>query len=184
MLESASRRGGLSIGGVSPSGGFSIRGGFSIWGGVSIRGGFSIRGVVSIPGGGMASQHALRQTPSPPCGQTDTCKNITLATTSLQPVNISDDNWFITAVRKVMFSVTSVSHSVHRVGVGVSTPLPPHGTCRIRLASGRYVSYWNAFLLRKRTRMETLASLGCVMTTMFRNNLILSASRWFRFRIQ
>ena len=29
------------------------------------------------------------QTPSPPCGQTDTCKNITLATTSLRPVKVS-----------------------------------------------------------------------------------------------
>ena len=38
--------------------------------------------------GGMTSQHALRQTSSPPRGQTDTCKNITLATTSLRPVNI------------------------------------------------------------------------------------------------
>ena len=40
----------------------------------------------------MASQHALRQTPSPPRGQTHTCKNITLATTSLRPVNIEDVN--------------------------------------------------------------------------------------------
>ena len=38
-----------------------------------------------LPGlGGMASQHALRQTP--PHGQTHTCKNIILATTSLRPV--------------------------------------------------------------------------------------------------
>ena len=53
-------------------------GGFSNQGGSSIQGG-------SPSGGGMASQHALRQTP-PPCGQTHTCKNITLATTSLRPV--------------------------------------------------------------------------------------------------
>ena len=41
-----------------------------------------------LPGpGAMASQHALIQTPSPPtCGQTHTCKNITLATTSLRLV--------------------------------------------------------------------------------------------------
>ena len=52
-------------------------------------------GGVGLPGqggsawswGGLASQHALRQTPSPR-GQTDTCKNITLATTSLRPVKI------------------------------------------------------------------------------------------------
>ena len=30
--------------------------------------------------GGVVSQHALRQTPPPPCGQTDACKNITFAT--------------------------------------------------------------------------------------------------------
>ena len=47
-------------------------------GGSPSGGGFSI-------GGGMASQHALRQTP-PPCGQTHTCKNMALATTSLRPV--------------------------------------------------------------------------------------------------
>ena len=41
--------------------------------------------VCLVWGGGLASQHALRQTP-PPCGQTHTCKNITLATTSLRLV--------------------------------------------------------------------------------------------------
>ena len=49
----------------------------------------ALRGV-SAPGGcllpgGVVSQHALRQTPPPPCGQTDACKNITFAT-SLQTV--------------------------------------------------------------------------------------------------
>ena len=58
-------------------------------GGVLHPGGGSPSGGVCLGpgGGGMASQHALRQTPSPPpCGQTHTCKNITLATTSLLPV--------------------------------------------------------------------------------------------------
>ena len=56
------------------------------WGGSpSGRGGSPSRGVLHP--GGMASQHALRQTPSPPVDRiTDTCKNITLATTSLRPV--------------------------------------------------------------------------------------------------
>ena len=44
-----------------------------------------------LPGGclllGGVSHHALRQTPPPPCGQTDACKNITFAT-SLQMVKI------------------------------------------------------------------------------------------------
>ena len=60
----------LVPGGGSPSRGGGLPGpgeGLSIW-------------------GGMASQHALRQTP--PRGQTHTCKNITLATTSLRPVKI------------------------------------------------------------------------------------------------
>ena len=45
-------------------------------------------GGVSAPGG-VVSQHALRQTP-PPVNRmnADRCKNITLATTSLRPVNI------------------------------------------------------------------------------------------------
>ena len=40
-----------------------------------------------LPGRGEVSQHALRQTP-PVNRMTDRCKNITLATTSLRPVNI------------------------------------------------------------------------------------------------
>ena len=104
--------GGRGVWGFSIPGGFSIRGGSPSWGGVlhpggrgspsggfSILGGFSIRGGASPIWGGvlhpgdMASQHALRQTPSPPCGQTDTCKNITLATTSLRPVITINFNW-------------------------------------------------------------------------------------------
>ena len=57
----------------------------------------SVPGGVSAPGGrgggpgGVVSQHALRQTPSPPVNRmTDRCKNITLATTSLRPVIIAE----------------------------------------------------------------------------------------------
>ena len=54
--------------------------------------GVSDLGCVSDLGGvcsrGVVSQHALRQTP-PPDRITDACKNITLATTSLRPVNIT-----------------------------------------------------------------------------------------------
>ena len=59
------------------------------------------RGVSAWSPGGLASQHALRQTPSPHCGQTHTCKNITLATTSLRPVkNIQLNRNFIFARKK------------------------------------------------------------------------------------
>ena len=74
--------GGLLPGGVSASRGSCLL----LGGGVCSRGclpsgeGCLLRGVCSWGGllrGGVASQHALRQTP--PCGQTDTCKNITFA---------------------------------------------------------------------------------------------------------
>ena len=59
-------------------------------GGVSAPGGVSGLGGL-LPGSGVwlggVSQHALRQTP-PVNRMTDRCKNITLATTSLRPVNI------------------------------------------------------------------------------------------------
>ena len=42
---------------------------------------------VSAPGGGVVSQHALRQTP-PVNRMTDMSKNITLATTKLWPVKM------------------------------------------------------------------------------------------------
>ena len=65
--------GGVWSGGVCSQGvcswGGSALGGL-LWGGVCSGG--------SAPGGGI-SQHALRQTPLPPCGQTDACENITLA---------------------------------------------------------------------------------------------------------
>ena len=76
-------RGGLLQGGVSALGGL-VPGGCLLLGGVCSQG-----GGVSAPGGcllwgvsalgGVVSQHGLRQT-SPPCGQTDACKNITFAT--------------------------------------------------------------------------------------------------------
>ena len=86
MLKSASR--GVSAPGLGVSG----PGGGLPWsegvpcsrGGSSAQGGVCSRGVLpglggSLPGPGGISQHALRQTPLPPCGQTDACENITLA---------------------------------------------------------------------------------------------------------
>ena len=52
-------------------------GGSGMAGGSGAGGAWS-RGIC-LPGGGWVSQHALRQTPLPPCGQTHACKNITLA---------------------------------------------------------------------------------------------------------
>ena len=78
----------LLPGGVVPGpGGVSGPGGCVCSWGVSGLGGVSASGRVpglggSAPWGGLVrgvSQHALRQTPLPPCGQTHTCKNITLA---------------------------------------------------------------------------------------------------------
>ena len=63
-----------------------------VWGGFSIRGGSSIRGGFLHPGGGSPSRGGYgipactEADTLPPCGQTHTCKNITLATTSLRPV--------------------------------------------------------------------------------------------------
>ena len=59
-------------------GGWSVLGG-SAPGGGSALGGLGVSGLggVSAPRG--VSQHALRQTPLPPCGQTHACENITLA---------------------------------------------------------------------------------------------------------
>ena len=76
-------RGCLFLEGVC-SRGVSALGGVCSWGVVSSWG-----GGCQLPGGsalwGVVSQHALRQTPPPPCGQTDACENITFAT-SLQTV--------------------------------------------------------------------------------------------------
>ena len=77
MLESASR-------GVSASGGSAS------WGVSPSQGGVCSQGDL-LPGGlllgDVVSQHALRQTP-PMNRMTDRCKNISLATTSLRPVEI------------------------------------------------------------------------------------------------
>ena len=54
------------------------------WGGGAWSGGCPVWGV--------ASQHALRQTP-PPCGQTDSCKNITFATLLRTVINRKDFFW-------------------------------------------------------------------------------------------
>ena len=92
-------RGGMSAPrGVSAPGGCLVwgvsgLGGVCPWGDVCSRGvsaprGVSALGEVSAPGGGVVSQHALRQTPPPPCGQTDACKNITFATSLRTLINL------------------------------------------------------------------------------------------------
>ena len=91
MLESASRGGawsggvpgpgGVCSGGAWSGGVYVCSGGVLVWG-VSAPGGVPGPGGCLVWGGsapGGVSQHALRQTPLPPCGQTDTCENITLA---------------------------------------------------------------------------------------------------------
>ena len=71
----------ISEGCLLPGGVCSVGGGVSAPMGVSAPGG-------SAPGEGVVvSQHALRQTPPPPCGQTDACKNITFATSLRTVIN-------------------------------------------------------------------------------------------------
>ena len=86
--------GGSAPGEVSgPEGGVWSRGGCllqeGVWsGGCLLQGGVCSWGVSGLGGclfrgggwGQVVSEHALRQTPPPPCGQTDACKNITFAT--------------------------------------------------------------------------------------------------------
>ena len=85
-------RGGVWSRGVSAPGGWCLVWGGLVWGSAPRGGGGGVwsRGL-SAPGGsaprGVVSQHALRQTP-PVNRMTDRCKNISLATTSLRPVNI------------------------------------------------------------------------------------------------
>ena len=68
-------------GGCLPGGG--VVSAWSRGGGVCL-----VRGGLPCPGG-LVSQYALRQTPSPPVNRmTNRCKNITLATTSLRPVKM------------------------------------------------------------------------------------------------
>ena len=75
--------GGVCFRGSVCSGGVSAPGGCLLLGGGCLLPGGVCSGVVSALGG-VASQHALRQTP--PNRMTDRCKNITLATTSLRPI--------------------------------------------------------------------------------------------------
>ena len=56
-------------------------------------------------GGGLVSQHALRQNPPPPVNRmTDRCKNITLTTTSLRPV-IIEKNLKMSSNEKLEFNI-------------------------------------------------------------------------------
>ena len=74
-------------GGVCSHGGVSALGGGGVClGGVCSGGMCLLQGVAVV----VVSQHALRQKPPPPTvnRMTNRCKNITLATTSLRPVNI------------------------------------------------------------------------------------------------
>ena len=68
---------------MSAPGGCLLLGGVCSWGGVSALGWVSALGGVCSWGvsglGGVVSHHALRQTPPPPCRQTDACKNIAFA---------------------------------------------------------------------------------------------------------
>ena len=85
--------GGVSARGVSASGGVSAPRGCLLLGGCLLSGErcLLLGGVCSWGGCGwvgVVSQHALRQTPSPPPvnRMTNSSKNITLATTLLRPV--------------------------------------------------------------------------------------------------
>ena len=105
MLESASRGGGLS----GPGGGSAWSGGaLGAWGGLPGRGVCLVQeggsawsrgaclvwgglpglggGVSAWSWGGSGIPACTEADTLHPCGQTDTCKNITLATTSLRPV--------------------------------------------------------------------------------------------------
>ena len=97
MMQSSSRGGLPGPGGGGFSlvlGGFSLvpRGGSPWSGGVLLGpggvllgpGGFSL-----VPGGGLPGRGGSPETPPPVDRITDTCKNITLATTSLRPVKMA-----------------------------------------------------------------------------------------------
>ena len=95
--------GGLLGGGASFLRGISLEGVPPSWG-VSLEGVPPWRGVPPWQGwspsqGGVVSQHALRQIP-PVNRITHSCKNITLATTSLRPVNIA----FMVAWRNIFWT--------------------------------------------------------------------------------
>ena len=75
LLLGAVWSGGCLVWGVSAPGGCLLQGGCLLWERCLLL-------------GGVVSQHALRQTPPPPCGQTDACKNITFATSLRTLINL------------------------------------------------------------------------------------------------
>ena len=79
-----------------------------------------------------------------------------LAPTSLRAVNISCCHRPQRKLRKVMFQRRlSVILSRGRGGYRWREyPPRPSGMAHIRLASGRYTSYWNAFLLPSATKLQ------------------------------
>ena len=89
-----------------------VLGGFSlVWGGSAWSwGGFSL-----VPGGGLPGPGGFLETP-PVNRITDTCKNITLATTSLQPVTRLHSS------RMHAASLLPVSPSMHCAGGPASDP--------------------------------------------------------------
>ena len=72
----------------SASGGGVCSQGVSAPGGVCFRGGVCSGGVSALGGGGWGSIPACTEAHPPVNRMTDICKNITLATTSLRPVNM------------------------------------------------------------------------------------------------
>ena len=84
-----------------------------VWGGSAWLGGGVLRG------GWHPSMHWGRHPPHLPCGQTDTCKSITLATTSLRPV-------INRKVKQIMCEVLSCYHSARVLrSPNVLTWVPP-----------------------------------------------------------
>ena len=154
-------RGCVSQGGVLPGGcaseGYVLPRGCAPWGGgCASQGGVLPRGDVLPRGwwcasrGGVVSQHALRQTP-PVNRMTDRCKNITFAT-SLQTVKIE---------QLPLWSHDLSGGSASRRGKG---SLPPWGRILISSGSnwsGRYASYWNAFLLLYYYDLQHGLEFGC-----------------------
>ena len=160
-------------------------------GGVPGRGGVVclVRWGCAWSGGGLpqclVGYHPPDQAHPPMNRMTNRCKNITLATPSLQPVITTHFTARKRSCGKVMFSKVSVcsqgylcSHVLFRGWVsmvpgpfwggrglyvqreGVGTPIPNpsvtwHLGCHvIQSTSGRYASYWNAFLFALHSLFE------------------------------
>ena len=114
--------GGASFLGVSLAGGASFLGGVSLAGGASFLGGSPWQGAslfgVSLAGGCLLLWGSPWQRGIPVCTEaeppvnriTHSCKNITLATTSLQPVTRLDSSRMHTT------HLLSISHSMHCTG--------------------------------------------------------------------